>query len=80
MRMCHTTTIRKGDGTMEIVTLDMKSYLGRGVQVFLKNGKSMNYRPMELVNGNKWRGLDDEQNIITIREEAILFVKSPVMS
>ena len=67
---------------MEIVTLDMEKYLGRGIQVYLNNGESFNFKPLQhrkTTNTEWWIGLDDEGIEIAIEKRYILFVKSPVL-
>lgn len=69
-------------GKMAIVQLDMTKYLGRGIQVYLKDGRALNFKPLQLSHDPKqadptdeWAGHDDEGNVRYIRRNEIEFVK-----
>ena len=66
---------------MTIVKLDMEQYLGNGVRLFLKDGRSMNFKVQGFRQNlldedlDRWFGYDDEGNKHFIRRSDIEFVR-----
>lgn len=63
---------------MTIVQMNMADYLGRGIQVFLKDGTAINFKPTEHIKIHEidmWIGYDDEGQKMQIERKEIEFVK-----
>lgn len=72
----------KGDVVMDaankVVELDMEKYLGRGIQVYFKDGRpAINFKPLKLwkPSPQRWYGETDEGEKIEIKRDEIEFIK-----